>query len=359
MEEILRRFENLSRLLEQACVLVDARGSVALANDQAVDLLGASIVGSSLQGFVRHPDFESALELARTQNQQTDLVYSRRQQAPQQFQIRFAPFDAAHVFIVIADKTLEQSAERIRSEFVANVSHELRSPLSVLSGFIETLMGPAAEDEAAQKRFLPIMQSEAARMQRLIDGLLLLSRAEAEAHVAPRDQVNLQSLIGEVITAKTHQSELRNMTISLHSDWSDAASLPLVYGVYDELLEVFHNLLENAVKYGDAASQIEVHLARGQTSGAQPSDDYIQVRVTNAPPVIEARHISRLTERFYRVDEGRSRTMGGSGLGLAIVKHILNRHRGRLRISSENHETCVSVTFPTTEKKTPSLDWND
>ena len=359
MEDIVPRFENLSRLLGEASVLVDSRGVVVLANDKAVDLLGPSLPGNALDGYVRHPDFLSALDNARRQNQQTDLLYTRMQQVPRQFQIRFAPFDVDHVFIVIIDKTLEQSVERIRSEFVANVSHELRSPLSALSGFIETLMGPAAEDEAAQKRFLPIMQSEASRMQRLIDRLLLLSRAEAEEHVVPRDLVNPQALVAEVIAAKTHQSERRNMSIALLTDWPNEAEAPMVYGIHDELLEVFHNLLENAVKYGDAGSEIGVKISQGREQGAEFLDDYIRVQVSNRAPTLDSRHISRLTERFYRVDEGRSRTMGGSGLGLAIVKHILNRHSGRMRITSENNETCVSVTFPTIEKKAVTHDWNE
>jgi two-component system phosphate regulon sensor histidine kinase PhoR len=346
MEELVARFNNLARLIDQPSVLVDQRGTVILANQAAFALLGQHIAGQSLEGFIRHPDFVSALHMALTQDQQTDLAYTRMEQVPRQFEIRLAPFDDKHVFIVLIDKTLEQSVERIQSEFVANVSHELRSPLTSLSGFIETLMGPAADDKQAHEKFLPIMQSEAMRMQRLIDGLLSLSRVEAEAHRPPSDAVNLRAIVDEVVATKSHMAEGRHMRISITSEWETATQTPLVRGDSDELLEVFHNLLENAVKYGDEGGDIVLALSPGRDLAGATHDDRIRVQVMNSGPTIPPQHISRLTERFYRIDEGRSRSMGGSGLGLAIVKHILNRHRGRLRITSENQQTCVSVTLP-------------
>ncbi len=346
MEKLVSRFNNLARLIDGASVLVDQRGTVILANDAAFELLGQHIAGQSLEGFIRHPDFVSALRLAFTQDQQSDLIYTRMEQVPRRFEIRLAPFDEDHVLIVLIDKTLEQSVERIQSEFVANVSHELRSPLTSLSGFIETLMGPAADDKEAHEKFLPIMQSEAMRMQRLINGLLSLSRVEAEAHRLPNNEVNLRAIVDEVVTTKAHMAEGRQMRLAITSEWASAAQTPLVRGDSDELLEVFHNLLENAVKYGDEGSEIALVLSQGRDLAGVIHDDRIRVQVINAGPTIAAQHISRLTERFYRIDEGRSRNMGGSGLGLAIVKHILNRHRGRLRITSENQETCVSVTLP-------------
>jgi len=157
MEEFVARFNNLARLIDQPSVLVDRRGTVVLASQGAFELLGHHIAGQSFDGFIRHPDFVAALQMALTQDQQTDLLYTRMEQVPRQFEIRLAPFDKNHVFIALIDKTLERSVERIQSEFVANVSHELRSPLTSLSGFIETLMGPAADDKQAQEKFFPIM----------------------------------------------------------------------------------------------------------------------------------------------------------------------------------------------------------
>ncbi|MFW2437696.1 MAG: ATP-binding protein [Parvibaculales bacterium] len=347
MEEFVARFNNLARLIDQPSVLVDRRGTVVLASQGAFELLGHHIAGQSFDGFIRHPDFVAALQMALTQDQQTDLLYTRMEQVPRQFEIRLAPFDKNHVFIALIDKTLERSVERIQSEFVANVSHELRSPLTSLSGFIETLMGPAADDKQAQEKFFPIMQSEATRMQRLIDGLLSLSRFEAEAHRPPTDAVDLRAIIDEVVAIKSHMADGRNIQIAVTSEWEDATQTPLVRGDRDELLEVFHNLLENAVKYSNEGSDVVFALSQGRDLAGATQDDRIRVQVTNTGPTIASQHISRLTERFYRIEEGRSRSMGGSGLGLAIVKHILNRHRGRLRITSENQQTCVSVTLPT------------
>jgi len=228
--------------------------------------------------------------------------------------------DVSHIF----------EAEKMRSDFVANVSHELRSPLTSLSGIIETLKEAAKDDKAARQHFLKIMEREASRMNRLIGDLLSLSKVEVNAHVRPDGLVDLPKLIEQVIATFVSRHETERPDIRFETP-GPMAPIP---GDEDELTQVFHNLIENAIKYGTAETPVKITLAvLPQAPGIRGGA--LSVAVSDQGSGIAPRHIPRLTERFYRVDEGRSRDKGGTGLGLAIVKHIVNRHLGRLHIESE------------------------
>jgi two-component system, OmpR family, phosphate regulon sensor histidine kinase PhoR len=224
------------------------------------------------------------------------------------------------------DLTPLRRVEEMRADFVANASHELRTPLASLSGFIETLQGPARDDSAARERFLAIMKSQAARMARLIDDLLSLSRVELNAHVQPQTTVDLVSIVRQVADALQMLARDRDVTISITSPPEPL----MVRGDRDELTRVFENLVENALKYGASGRRVELNLTR--SPGEAGGDAIVTVR--DYGPGIAAEHLPRLTERFYRIDVGQSRAEGGTGLGLALVKHILNRHLGRLTIES-------------------------
>ncbi|MGR3547335.1 MAG: sensor histidine kinase, partial [Roseovarius sp.] len=233
-------------------------------------------------------------------------------------------------------------------DFVANVSHELRTPLTALMGFIETLQGPARHDQVAIDRFLGIMQSEAARMERLVRDLLSLSRVESEERVRPRDEVNLGQVIGSVLHALRPLARDRACDISF-----EAPEGMVVRGNDDQLQQVFTNLVENAIKYGGKDNRITITLERTPRDATLRAPAIV-ARVRDQGPGIDPLHIPRLTERFYRVDTHRSREMGGTGLGLAIVKHIVNRHRGRLRISSTPGEGSeFSVILPQWDRQEP------
>ena len=344
--EALELFDIFSRLFDEAAVLVDHDRVVVRANNKAVDLLGAHIVSKRLENFLRHPEFFEALGQAQEANTVTDMSYTRHDHMRRDFTIRFAPFFDDHTVILFFDVTAQRNIERIQSEFVANVSHELRSPLTALSGFIETLQTTAADDRRARERFLGIMSSEAQRMQRLIDGLLSLSRVEAEEHRPPRDMVGLLPVIEDAVSAFDARAREDERQIEIIFDDAIRDQSPNVLAARDELSEVFHNLLENALKYGNSGTAVQVLIGPGRGIGQQSRDDLVRVEVINFGDTIDEQHISRLTERFYRVDKGRSRKMGGTGLGLAIVKHIVNRHRGRLRIASRDGVTGVAVTLP-------------
>jgi two-component system phosphate regulon sensor histidine kinase PhoR len=215
----------------------------------------------------------------------------------------------------------------MRADFVANASHELRTPLAALSGFIETLQGPARDDAGARERFLAIMGAQARRMARLIDDLLSLSRIELNAHRRPDTPIDLVPIVR--LVADGLETLARDRGVAVHVE---AATSPLmVLGDRDELLRVFENLVENALKYGAAGKRVDIALSLGQTAEGEPE---ARVAVRDYGPGIAPEHLPRLTERFYRVDVTESRAQGGTGLGLALVKHILNRHRGRLSIDS-------------------------
>jgi two-component system phosphate regulon sensor histidine kinase PhoR len=214
----------------------------------------------------------------------------------------------------------------MRADFVANASHELRTPLAALSGFIETLQGSARDDTKARERFLAIMREQARRMARLIDDLLSLSRIELNAHRRPDAPVDLIPIVRQVVDGLQTLARDRGVAIEVEAD--DAL---MVLGDRDELVRLFENLVENALKYGAPGKRVDIKLTRGATADGQ---DEAVVSIRDYGPGIAPEHLPRLTERFYRVDVRESRAQGGTGLGLALVKHILNRHRGRLSIES-------------------------
>ena len=228
----------------------------------------------------------------------------------------------------------------MRADFVANVSHELRTPLAALTGFIDTLQGPARDDPAARERFLGIMQAQAWRMARLIDDLLSLSRIELRAHQRPETAIDVVPIVRQVIDGLQTLARDRDVAIEV-----DAPAEPLVVrGDRDELLRLFENLIENGLKYGASGKRLEIALARTERPDGRPE---LRASVRDHGPGIAAEHLPRLTERFYRVDVGESRAQGGTGLGLALVKHILNRHQGTLAIDSKAGEGATfTVRLP-------------
>ena len=234
-----------------------------------------------------------------------------------------AAADGSLALIVLHDTTALRRAERMRADFVANASHELKTPIAGLAGFIETLRGPARDDSAARERFLGIMAEQADRMRRLVDDLLTLSRIEQHEHARPDSEVNLEKVLRGVLDLLQFKASGRKVALELDVE----AGLGRAVGDHDELTIVFQNLVDNALKYAKPATAVRV--------AARVDDpERIAVSVSDEGDGIPAVHLPRLTERFYRVDAARSRQLGGTGLGLAIVKHVVNRHRGRLDIQS-------------------------
>ena len=343
--------EFLEQLPDPVIVLNAAREIVAV-NRSARETLGIGLLSRDLALSLRHPDVLAAVETVMAGLPAVTEEITLPVPVPRTFTLHAGTLHAddlpttsnnpqvPRVVLVLRDETRAKRAEQSRADFVANASHELRSPLSTLIGFIETLRGPASEDAVARDRFLGVMQAEAQRMARLVEDLMSLTRVEINEHVPPRHRVDLMDVLTAVTETLAVRAEKRQMTIAL--DCPD--DLPAVIGETDQLTQVFHNLVDNAVKYARAGTQIRITASTVERlSGTQTAG--VKISVADAGEGIPAIHLPRLTERFYRADEGRSRRLGGTGLGLAIVKHIVNRHRGRLIIDSTVGEGSTFTVF--------------
>lgn len=324
----------VERLPDPLAVLgADAR-PLAL-NPAARALLGAE--GADLAALLRNPALRGAVDRALAgagaQTAEVTLPVPVERELLATAILLDPPLaDGGRLLLVLSDRTRERRLEQMRADFVANASHELRTPLTSLIGFIDTLIGPAADDREAQARFLPIMAEQAGRMGRLIEDLLSLSRIELTEHTPPTGELDLAVLARRSAEALGPRLAARRITLDFGVD--DA--LPHVVGDADQLSQVLANLLDNAVKYGREGGTIRLSLRRdGPGGGKARRRAGVALSVIDDGAGIPRMHLPRLTERFYRVDAARSRAIGGTGLGLAIVKHIVNRHRGLLEIESE------------------------
>jgi two-component system phosphate regulon sensor histidine kinase PhoR len=325
--------------LESAAILVDARFAIIAMNAAAVEVFGRPMEREDIRVAVRHPAVIECVTTAIRENRDSGREIEGLGGRGAVFRLKAAPAGDGRVLMSFADVSPARSVERMRADFVANASHELRTPLSTLIGFIETLQGPAAEDEGARARFLDVMANEAARMSRLVDDLLSLSRIELDRNIRPRSSVDLRLLVDDVAEAFDVALRADERTLDVRF----APDLPPLVADRDQILQVLHNLVSNAIKYGRTGTPIRVEAEC--EDGAEGK--LVRVSIMNQGDGIPAEHIPRLTERFYRVDTGRSRRLGGTGLGLAIVKHIVERHRGMLRISSVPGESAtISFTIP-------------
>lgn len=313
---------------------------------------GASLLTRHYLTAIRQPQLTDAVERALRNNARSTARFVRMDgEREETFRVVAAPVTGPRgpsVVITFDDVTDLRRAEEMRRDFVANVSHELKTPLTALIGFIETLRGAARHDPEAQERFLGIMGREAERMNRLVSDLLSLSRVESDERVRPTGSVAMVGLVGSTLRA------LRPMAEAAHVELVALGCAPgdlpeaddCVIGDADQLQQVLTNLIENAIKYGSSGGRVTVALSK-QDKGPGFPDGFVQVDVIDQGEGFDPIHIPRLTERFYRVDNHRSRALGGTGLGLAIAKHILHRHRGRLRIdSSPGQGARFSVLLP-------------
>ena len=320
--------------LPDPIIVLDRSGSVRSFNKRALDIAPALHIGEPVLFSLRMPAVVEAIRAAIATGEPQQVEFSERVPTDRWYEAHVMPVPSPSdgradlMLLSLRDLTPLRRVEEMRADFVANASHELRTPLASLSGFIDTLQGPAREDTAARERFLEIMKGQARRMARLIDDLLSLSRIELNAHRHPEAPVDLVPVVRQVVDSLQMLAREREVEVAI-----DAPSESLVVaGDRDELIRLFENLVENALKYGASGKRVEIGLAR-ELMSAKFGDEAV-VSVRDHGPGIAPEHLPRLTERFYRIDVGQSRAEGGTGLGLALVKHILNRHRGRLAIDS-------------------------
>ncbi len=309
---------------------------VRLANAAARQVLGSHIIGADVRTAIRHPAALGQIaRLAAGDTPGEDVDLFDLQRTGDRWTMRLARLSQGQWLILLDDRSALDAAERMRSDFVANASHELRTPLAAILGYVETLrhLDPA-DGDAVRERFLAIIDREAGRMQQLVADLLSVSRIEADRYRRPTDPVDLAAVLKSVVADLQESGGARASDIVI--DRADPGTLA---GDRAQLVQMVHNILTNAMKYGRPGSPI--------TARVQARLGNLRLSVADQGDGIAADHLPRLTERFYRVDNARSRQVGGTGLGLAIVKHIAERHRARLHISSEaGVGTRVTLHFP-------------
>lgn len=334
---------NVINAVPAPTLVIGPAQTIVASNPAARALLGDHVAGRHYITALRQPSLLEQIEVVLRDRGTAHGVYLGRDGARDtNFTVNIAAADV-YTILTFEDRTAAEDVGQFRRDFVANVSHELRTPLTALLGFIETLRGAARNDPKAQDRFLAIMEREAGRMTRLVDDLLSLSRLEANERRKPDTPVVLADVISSTITELSPVLDGAETTV-LFDDQSDQIAVP---AAAEELRQVIGNLIENAVKYGPKGGGIIVRLGGAQHEPSLRGQG-VRLTVADRGQGIAHHHIARLTERFYRVDDHRSREVGGTGLGLAIVKHIVNRHRGRLQIESTLGEgTTVTVILPT------------
>jgi two-component system phosphate regulon sensor histidine kinase PhoR len=326
LASMLDRFQEAAAAMPDATVVTKSTGEIEWFNSAAERLLGLHSpedIGQQILNLVRRPAFATYL---RQGNFSEPLELPSPENESVMLQVRVVPYGRDQRLLVARDVTRLHRLEQMRRDFVANVSHELRTPLTVIAGFLETMRD--AEDATLDEQWgssLELMQNQATRMQRIVEDLLLLSRLEMDTAPEARDPVSVPSMLAAIREEAIRLSGDKGHAITLEADdrlW--------VLGNEQSLRSAFSNLVFNAVRYTPAGGNIGIRWYADRSGAClDVSDNGIG---------IPARHIPRLTERFYRVDVSRSRESGGTGLGLAIVKHVLNRHNARLEIESKPGE---------------------
>jgi two-component system phosphate regulon sensor histidine kinase PhoR len=348
-DEPLALLPPLTRLLLERLpmpvMLLDDDERVLFANQFMREVLGPGLDRKRASSVLRNPEVLSAIAGAG-RGESSDVPFTLPVPVERHFQAYATRISITPpvTVLLLHDLTTVRRSEQMRADFVANASHELRTPLAAVTGFIETLRGHAKDDAVAREQFLEIMATETARMRRLINDLLSLTRIEMNEHVKPQDRVGLESVTRQAAAALKPLAAQDGITVSVEAQ----AGISDVMGDQDELVQLFQNLIHNAIKYGRENGKVQVTVG-------QLADGQIFAAVRDDGEGIAPSAIPRLTERFYRVDVKRSRERGGTGLGLAIVKHIVSRHQGRLSIESKQGDgSTFTVILPAAPAETPA-----
>ncbi len=312
-------------------IAVDRDHMVMHANHAARDIFVSMRIGAAISLASRSPELAEAIDHAIGYQESRIVRLHERMPVERRLDATVSPLPSDHghlpaIVIVLHDVSERERLAQMRADFIAHASHELRTPMAALRGFIETLQGAAKHDAAARERFLGIMSSEAQRMSRILDDLLSLARVEMRAHIAPTGRVDVNEVLSEVVESLEPIAAAVETTIQVDTPREPC----FVRGDRDEIVQVLVNILQNAIKYGRQGGAVTVRV-----SLTEAQERRLRIAIADNGPGIAEAHLPRLTERFYRVDDKSSREKGGTGLGLAIVKHILARHQGDLKIASK------------------------
>ncbi|WP_263147136.1 phosphate regulon sensor histidine kinase PhoR [Pseudomonas sp. RIT-PI-AD] len=334
LQAVIDRVQESTAALKDAVIMLDSDGNLEWWNRAAEHLLGLKTPhdsGQPVTNLIRHPRFKEYFE---QENYREPLELPSPISDRLRLHYHFTQYGNREHLMLVRDVTRLHQLEQMRKDFVANVSHELRTPLTVIAGYLETLLDNVEDVNPRWRRPLQQMQQQAGRMQNLLNDLLLLAKLEATDYPSDNQPVAMEPLLRSIEADALALSAARGHRIGL-----DVDARVSLKGSEAELRSAFSNLVFNAVKYTPDQGDIRIRWW-GDEQGAH-------LAVQDSGIGIEARHLPRLTERFYRVDSSRASATGGTGLGLAIVKHVLLRHRGRLEISSVlNHGSTFTCHFP-------------
>ncbi len=334
------------RTMVEGVVTVDSSGRIRRVNAAARELLDASqevLEGALIGEVAQHPDLRRCIGDAMRAEGSTSVTAQTGGVSDKMLVIHASPLveeqgAAPGRLLVIHDVTRLEKLENVRRDFVANVSHELRTPITSIKGFVETLLDGAVDDPVLSKKFLAIVGRQADRLNMILTDLLTLAKLEVGGDVRVEiEEKNLRDLVQVAVDECSHRAQAKDMSLTSEVDAS------LIVRANPSLVEqALVNLIDNAIKYTEPKGLVKVEVRRAEGCA--------EIRVSDTGPGIEGHHLSRLFERFYRIDQGRSRQLGGTGLGLAIVKHIAQVHGGRVSVESEvGQGTSFSLFLPLVE----------
>ena len=318
---------------------------IKYANPSALKRFGSNLIDKNISSIIRKPELIENIEKAIVENKTKNIDIEIDLPSYQFYKIYIIP-GPTHLFtepdsvvLFLKDFTEITKAQKFKTDFVANVSHELRTPLMAIKGSLETIEGPASDDEKAKKKFMKIMTDQSNRMENLINDLLILTRIELEEHIRPNSLVDINDLFKTIISNFEIILKRKKLNINL-----SLANPTVVIGDEKKLQTVFSNLLDNAIKYSKENKSIFIS---SKISDGKLLEKNFMISIKDEGVGIPQRYISRITERFFRVDLEQSNKVGGTGLGLAIVKHIITQHRGHYEIlSEENQGTEIQIYLP-------------
>ena len=334
LTNMLTRFQDAADALPDGMVILNKRDKIEWANPVACRMLGIVTpkdIGQTITNLLRHPDF---MQYLRASDFSKDITIRSPRNNAQTLLLQIIPYGSSQKLIICRDVTHISKLEAMRSQFVGNVSHELRSPITVLSGYLETLQNIQINSGKDLERPLLNMADQVKRMERLVTDLLMLSRLETEPVKLTNNIVNVPGMLSQLKESSQLLSGEKQHDLRFEID----ESVHLL-GNQEELRSLFTNLISNAIRYTPAGGLINIKWSR--------VGNQARFAVVDTGPGIAAHHIPNLTRRFYRVDADRSRETGGTGLGLAIVKHVLERHDSSLLIDSVlDKGSTFSCEFP-------------
>ena len=347
---------NILNKLDDAVIITDRDKKIIFQNDYSIEKFENDFTSQIITNLIRDPKILESLEQTIDKNIETttDFIINKNisdQSGELNFDVSIYPSKSKEednlIYIILKNVSIQRNIEKVKTSFVANVSHELKTPLSTIIGFIETIRTTAKDDKKSKDEFMEIINDEANRMDRLIDDLLIVSKIESNEHIHPTSKINLNKCVERVQKNLAKKLTSKNMKIEINTNSNDHHIL----GNEDELIQLFSNLLENSFKYGHENSEINVSIQKTKNNEDHNTSlfrkNIIEVEIKDQSDGIPEKYIHRLTERFFRVDKSRSKAIEGTGLGLTIVKHILNKHRGNIEISSTlNKGSIFTIQLP-------------